>query len=450
MRGPFVKTAVLVLVCAGLGYAAWREFHKEGDDLDKEDKALAFDKAKVNAIALAKAGGETLRVVKQGQAWRLAAPTDMPAATGEVESLLASFEALEVQDVVSDSPAELKPYGLEPPVTTATLTVEGRAEPLTLLLGDKTPDNAAVYAKCPPQARLFTIPAFLAGTLDKRPFDLRDRDILHVTRDGARQLEITGPEGDYALARGDDGEWTVTRPLRTRAGRWPVDTLTGMLEALRIEAVVTERAGDLAPFGLAKPVRAVTVTLADGGTKRLEIGNPTPERKFHVREGSSALVALISPALVDDLAKGLTELRAKRLIDVSTYDVDVIEARLDGKSFKYERSTVKGNDEVETYKWKRTAPDAKDVETSKIEDALFKLTGLEARTFVDKPGAPAAYGLDTPELDVTLHVTGGKPALKFSLGRKNGAVHARRDGDDALLELDAAKVDEALKDVKGL
>lgn len=449
MRGTFVRTAVVVLACAALGYFAWREFHKEGDG-DKKDKALAFDKAKVSEISLTKAGGDALRLVKQGQYWRLASPTDVPAAASEVEALLSSLESLEVQEVVSDSPAALQPFGLEPPATTATLKLEGKAEPLTLLLGDKTPDNTGLYAKLPSQPRLFTVPAFQAGALDKKPFDLRDRDLLHVARDDVRTLEVSGPEGEYALARGDDGEWSITRPLKTRAGRWSVDSLLGMLESLRMDAVAAEQADDLKAYGLDKPARAVTVELAGGGAKKLEIGSATPDKKYHAREASSRLVALIPGALVDDLAKGLDELRAKRLLDVSTYDVEAIDARHDGKPFKYARTSVKDKDDVETYKWKRTAPDAKDLETTKVEDALFKLTGLEVRKFIDRPGAPADYGFDAPELELTLAQAGGKPALKVTLGRKNGAAYARRDGDDAVLELEAPKVDEALKDVRGL
>ncbi len=451
MKGPLARTLVALAVCAGLGYFAWKEFNQEGpDDKDKKEKVASFDKSKAASVSLEREGGESLKVVKQGEFWRLTAPSDVPASSTEVEALVSGFEALEIQDVVSEAPGDLKPFGLDPPKTRATLTLEGVAEPVAVLLGDPTPDGTAVYAQRPGQPKLFTIATYLAGALDKRPFDLRDRDLLHVARDNVRTLDVTGPEGSFGLARDERGDWAIVKPLKTQAGRWPVDSLLGLVEALRIDSVVAESAADLKPFGLDPPARTVTLGMADGSTKRLEIGAATPDQKHHVREAQGRLVGLIAGALVDDLAKGMGELRAKRLLDVSTYDIEALEARLAGKDFAYARSSEKDKDGVETFKWKRTAPDAKDVETAKVEDVLFKLTGLEVQQFVDAPSAPSTYGLDAPELKLTLKQGGGKPALTVEVGRKDGQVHARRAGDDALLQLDAAKFDEAIKGLNSL
>ncbi len=451
MRGPFLKTAVAVLVCAALGYFAWREFQREDQgEKDKKEKVLAFDKAKVRGIKLEKAGAPALELAKQGDFWRLTAPAGYAAATAEVDTLILGFEALEIQEAVADAPGALQPFGLDPPKTRASLTLEGVAEPVSVLLGDPTPDTTAVYAQRPGQPKLFTIPAYLAGALDKQPFDLRDRDLLHVARDNVRTLDVTGPEGDYALARDDKGEWGVVRPLVTQAGRWSVDSLLGLIENLRMEAVASENATDLKPYGLDKPARTLTLGLSDGSTRKLEIGSATPEKKHHARAASGTLVALIPPALVDDLAKGLGELRAKRLMDVSTYDVETVVARHSGKEWKYTRASEKGQDGFDTYKWTRAAPDAKDLETAKVEDALFKLSGLEALEFADRPGPDAGYGLDVPELALTLSLGAGKPGVEVALGRKDGVVWARRAKDTARLKLDAAKVDEALAALKGL
>ena len=202
--------------------------------------------------------------------------------------------------------------------------------------------------------------------------------------------------------------------------------------------------GGLRKYGLDKPARTVKLTLADGGYKILEIGGPAGEKKYHAREASSPLVAVIPSAIVDDLAKGMKELRAKRVADVATFDVEGVE--LAGENARtLARATSKDAAGVEQQSWKKTAPEAKDLERSKVEDALFKLTGLEVQEFLDKPQPASAYGLDAPVAKVTLKLSGGKPAVTLEFSRKDGAYYSRRPGDDAVLKLDAAKVEEALK-----
>jgi Domain of unknown function (DUF4340) len=112
----------------------------------------------------------------------------------------------------------------------------------------------------------------------------------------------------------------------------------------------------------------------------------------------------------------------------------------------YARSSSKDKDGVDVYKWKRNAPDAKDVETNKVQDALFLLGGAEAQEFVDTPAGLEAYGLAPPTLKVTLTYEGGsRPPAWIEIGKKDGAAYARRAGDTAILKLDPAKADEIIK-----
>jgi hypothetical protein len=162
-------------------------------------------------------------------------------------------------------------------------------------------------------------------------------------------------------------------------------------------------------------------------------------------------VVAIAGALVDDLAKGLGEYRAKRLLDVTTYDVEGLEIEGEGLARKtLARSNEKDKEGVETSKWKRVAPDARELETSKVQDALFQIGGAEAQEFLDAPQAVAAYGLDKPALKVSLRYTGGKPAVWFEIGQREGAAYARRSGDESVLKLDAAKAADLVKAFKEL
>ncbi len=439
---------MVVALALGLGAYVWFVERKREDRPEKpKEKVVSFDKAKASEVVLARASGEEIRLVKQGESWRMTVPQEVPADANEVQTLLGSLESLEADEVVEENAGNLADFGLEPPRFTVAVTVSGGA-PVRLAVGAKTPDENGLYARLPDRPRVFTIPAHLEGSLDKKPFDLRDRDLLHVKRDAVSAITVTVPEGSFALGRDDKGEWTFRAPVNTRAGRWAVDGLLGSLEGLRIESVVTESATarELAAQGLEKPARLLTLSLADGGTRTLEIGGATPDKKRYARLAGSPQVVVIPPALADDLAKGMSEYRAKRLLDVATYEVKAIEVVSPAGRRAYERTSTKDKDGVDTYKWKRTAPDAKEIETNAVQDVLFETGGLEVQEFVDSPEDPGAYGLATPAARVSFHHdTEAKGPVWFELGRKDGAVHARRLGDESVLKLDAAKAEAVLK-----
>jgi hypothetical protein len=461
----FWKTGVLLLVLAGVFSYIWFVERKQEPKREGEREkvtVLAVDKAKAKEISLTSAGGETIRLVKESGGWKVAAPFTAPADTSAVESMLTSLEKLEADEVVVEQAANPAEFGLDKPSRTVTAVVEGAPSPLSVEFGAKSPDGSSVYARSAGSPKVYLVPQWVEGSFDKKPFDLRDRDLLHVKRDDVRQLEVAGPEGGYALARTDAGEWAFTKPVATRAGRWSVDGLLGTLENLRMDSVAAESAADLKPYGLDKPARTVSVVLKDGTTRALEIGVPAPDpsatpaaspspgekgekpkpTKYYARQSGTALVAVVPATLADDLAKGMGELRAKRLLEVATYETDGFETVAGPVKKVYAKSTTKDKDGFDKTQWKRTAPDAKDLETTKVEDALFKMGGVEIQEFVDQPQALATYGLDAPALKVTVKAKGES---WIEVAKKDGAYYARRNNDSAVLKLDPTKAEELLK-----
>jgi hypothetical protein len=442
----FWKTGVALLVLVALGAYLWFvERKREPSSEEKKEAILTVDKDKVDGITLAATGQDTIRLEKTGSTWHLRAPFDAPADKAAVESMLGNLERLEAQDTVVDKTDDLAQYGLDAPSRTVSVSLQGAAEPTVVEFGAKTPGDSAVYAKTPSSPAVYTVATWVETAFDKKPFDLRDRDLLHVKRDDVRSLEVTGPEGSYALARTDAGEWAFTKPITTRAGRWAVDGLLGTLENLRMDSVAEQGAKDLGRYGLAHPSRTVSLVLKDGTSRTLEIGDKTgtaDQGKYNAREKGGSLVAVIPGTIVSDLEKGMGELRAKRLLEVATYDTEGFDAKVGGVTKTFVKSTVKDSEGFDKTQWKQTAPEKKDVDTSKVEDALFKLGGVEVKEFVDHPEAAATYGLDSPVLELTVRA---KTSSEVSVGKKNDRYFARRTGDDSVLELDPAKTGELIK-----
>ena len=471
----FWKTGVALLLAAGLFAFYWFVERKQEPKPETESTKvtlLTVDKAKAKELKVAVKGGDGIALVKEGTFWKLTAPFAAPADTTAVESMFTSLEKLEADELVADQVKDFSQYGLDAPSRSVVAVVEGAPAPLAVDFGSKAPDGSSVYARKPGEAKVYLVASWVEGSFDKKPFDLRDRDLLHVKRDDVRSLEVAGPEGGYALARSEAGEWAFTKPLQTRAGRWAVDGLLGTIEGLRMESVAGESVSDakeVARFGFAKPTRTVTLVTKDGASRTLELGAPAPDpnpqpsptpspsplpgkkgekpappkpTKYYARQAGSGLVAVVPAALADDLAKGMGELRAKRLLEVATYETEGFEVTAAGVTKKYAKSATKDKDGLEKTQWKRTAPDAKELDTTKVEDALFKIGGVDVSEFVDAPKAAADYGLDAPVLKVTLKAKGDSGV---ELGKKDASYYARRTGDAAILKVDAAKAEELLK-----
>jgi hypothetical protein len=327
---------------------------------------------------------------------------------------------------------------------------EGSAEPQRLDLGHKTPDDRNVYAKVPAKAPIFAIATHESAAFEKKPFDLRDRSVLHLVRDQVKGIDIKGPKGLLSATKDEKGDWNITKPLATKGAKWGVDGVLIALENMLFEGLAAEEAADLAPYGLDKPTYTVLLHMADGTAKKLEVGDKVPEdkkslviaseaftpEKYYARDTARDMVGIIATTAPDELAKAETSMRSKMLLDFPALEVTKIELTLDGQTRVYTRSVTKGPAGLDIRTWKQTSPSVKDLDTKTVEDLLFEAASTDVDQFIDSPGPPTAYGLHAPAVRVALEFENKLPAW-FEIAVKDGVAYARRDHDVSVLKLAA-------------
>ncbi len=453
----FGRTAAAVIVTAGLfGYIYFVESKKNpkreesGSGLTRREKVFTgLDKLKVKSLTLKKRGGEIVHAEKNADVWSLVSPQEVAADAGEIGTLLDALQNLETEEVLNENATDLGPFGLTEPKVSVSMVAEGAPKPFEFDLGDSVPAGSGVFARVPGKPRLFTVSSTLENTLSKSAFDLRDRAVMKVKKDAIRSFEVFEKnKSAYRLARGAEGEddWKVASPLATRAARWSADSLLGLIENLRMESIVTEDAkpADLAKYGLGALARRVVLGLDGDKTLALEVGKKTDAGKYYARDASSKLVAVIPTAVVDDLDKGLKNLRAGRLLDVATYEVTSLDVTAGGTTKTFTKTTTKGKDGIDQVAWKATAP-TKDAPEEAASSAMIAIGGAEVSEFIDAPKPLKTYGLDAPTLRVTLRFDGGKKEDWFELSVKGEQAFARRRDDTAVLKLDKAKTEGLIK-----
>ncbi len=465
---------ILLVIALGLGaYIYFVESKRTPSDTPKKDKVFTADTSKIDTIEVHAASGETTTIKKNGTDWQIVAPEAMDADASTVSSLVSTLESLEVNRVVEDNPASVKDFGLEPAKYSVAFKLAGDSTFHRLNVGDKTPTGADLYARVEGQPKLFLISAFNGDSLNRTPFDLRDKTVLKFQRDGVDAITLqstTTPT--VSLARKAD-EWRLTAPVSAKADFGTVDGIVGQLAQARMKAIepVTPAAGpppalsaaDTKKFGFDKP--QATATLGAGSSKAtLEIGGKKDDTAVYARDLSRpTMVFTVDASFATGLERKPDDLRVKDVFEFRSFTAQSIDFTLDGQTYSFAKEKVAPKptttpgasptptptptttpEPVDT--WKLKKPTEKDVDQTKVTDILSGFSNLRADKFADKPSPTGS------ELVVVARFGDAtSPKEEKVTFRKTGdTVQAIRQGDSGAAIVSTTDYDKVLAQLKEL
>lgn len=122
-------------------------------------------------------------------------------------------------------------------------------DPEVLLLGNPSPLANSLYVQVaddPKRPDIYIVDGNPRQYLESPVASLRDRHLFLAPAEQIVQVIVKSPEGEIEVNRKVTppiSDWTMTRPLETRANRDRVDQLLASLSALRVESVI--RSGQL-------------------------------------------------------------------------------------------------------------------------------------------------------------------------------------------------------------
>ena len=440
MRGV---RSTLVLLAVALALGAYVYFVESGrppaGSPDPLETVFDVDADDVDALTVTAGNGDRTVIEKDGDRWRLVEPLRANVDVTQVVSLTSSLANLEMQRVVAepeDAP-DLASYGLAAPRIEVGFGTAGGAD-ARLLIGDRSPAGNDLYATVADSNRVFLLSGHLDTTFDRTTFDLRDKSVLDVTRAQVDSLEVSGP-GLAVRLRKTEGEWSLVSPIEARADSGVTDGLVGRLATGQMAAIEEESAaGDaLAPFGLDEP--RVTVTLGLGSsTATLLLGATTPAGTVYARDASRELVFTVEESLAAALEQGADEYRRKNLFAFRPFNATALDVELGGERWTFARDAADG--EEESGVWRRTAPDAGDVERSAMDDLLAKLSNLRAESF---EASREGTGLDAPAAAVTVTFDDGARE-RVAVGRTGDDVFAVSGDEPGAARLDTLGWEDAV------
>ncbi len=427
--------AIVALALGGYIYFYERETIEETDS--EWEKVFDIESADIEEIEIVRAEGEDLKLIRTDESWTIVSPIEARADTTEVETLTGNIADLESERVVAEGDAvRLGDFGLAEPDLEVRYKTEQDDSLTGLLFGDETPTGTNRYAKLAGEDKVFVISSYLKSNFEKETWDLRDKKILYFNPEDVERLIMGRPDGELVLAKASADQWNVASPGFCRADRYKASSLVSRFETAKMEEIVSESADNLTEYGLAPPIYQVHVELKGGTSAKLLVGNEI-EGRYYARTPNRDLIYLISSSLVDDIKKGASEYRSKRLFEFATYQVDKFQIASAGEPTRVIEKTKEAEDD-ETM-WAETAPQARDLDRTLVEDLLYKMNGTDAQGFAaDSPSELEPYGLLEPALTITVWVEGSESAEELTVGKPEGEwVYARRKGDEPVLQINA-------------
>ena len=447
MRG-LRSTIALIVVLAGLAayvyFVTWQKTPETA--ASKQEKVFSGVEAdKVEELKLKSEKGDVTTLKKENGSWSLVAPLPAKADEAEAGAITSALGQLEIVRVIDENPGDLKDYGLTSPRIEVDFKATGDKEYKRLLVGDKSPAGADLFAKRNDDKKVFLIQGFQESTFNKSTFDLRDKMVLKLERDKVDGVEVSAGGKKVEIAK-DNAEWKIVQPVQARADFGAVEGLIGRLQTAAMKTIAAENAtpADLKKYGLDKP--SATVDLKMGSARAtFAVGNKAEDNTVYARDVSKPMVVTIDSMLADELKKGADEYRRKEIFEFRSYNANRIEFGRGGQTVAFEKVKADGKDAMD--KWRRVNPSPADADKDKLDALLTRLSNMRATGFVD---ASAKNGLNMPAMTITVKFDDGKKEERVNFGKVDSDVFVSRTGDVGAAKIDPSDFNETTKSLDEL
>ena len=385
----------------------------------RDRSVIAFDRKNVTGLNLDVAGDQIGLSTDEPGKWRIVKPSSYRADADVVTEFLDKLEAAKTLEFVDDAPKSLVPYGLDKPSrVTIWLGRDKDRSSRTLLVGRAAPDKKGVYVKRDGEPSVLLTAEALWTAFPKTVAVLRDKVVVSYAYDKLAKLEID--HGHDAVVLEKDGtSWKITAPEPLKADPGAVNQLLWKLRDLRALTFLSEAPAEAARY-LPKP--ELTLKLWEEGAKEPKtlLLQPSTDRRGGQPTAVAAVrgegpIVLVEGKMLADLAPGTAELRDRTV--VPAFDVgDIKRARVTGgeKPLVVEKS---GDSD-----WKMVEPSKGKTKEARVTTALLALKALKWKEIASKGGDDAKWGLDKPELEVSLFKADGAEVATLLVGRSEGAI----------------------------
>jgi hypothetical protein len=240
--------------------------------------------------------------------------------------------------------------------------------------------------------------------------------ILELKEPDIKQIEIRHRDGETTVVKKNDaGKWSITAPQPLAADQSAVGAITSAVSSLSSDRVIDENASNLSSYGLDPPRIGITLTMADGKTHVLRIGEDTPVEggTYATLDGDKRLftIASFSKTALDKQSK---DLREKHLLTFDQDKLSRVELDTGKASLEFGRA---GTD------WQILKPKPMRADGFQVDELVRKLKDAAMVTDADTDLKAAAAAFAGGQKIATVKVTGAEGTLTLEVRKtKSGTA----------------------------
>ncbi|MBS0164629.1 MAG: DUF4340 domain-containing protein [Nitrospira sp.] len=409
----------MLVMLAGLGgYLYLVEFPAKQQE-EKQETAqkqlLPFPETTITGISVTTAQGPIeIKLTEPGK-WSIVAPLRTEADTREVQALVRALVTGTVTRTLEDQTTQLVAFGLEPPVTTITVTAGTQQEAISI--GDSGPLSNTLYVLRKSDHRILLTSLAPKDLVNKSLMTFRRKELLKFVQNDIERVRLTYPTTEiviYNMAKDKPKpSWKIRYPIEAEADQNEVRALMFRLEDLKALGIIDpgpER--DSIAKTLTTPKVKVTLHTA-AGDQSVRLYQSDPQKGEAIAEiGPDAPLYRINPGLIKDLTKDLFNLQDKRLFGLDYTDVAMLSVKT--REQEYILINQSGEWALEDQPMEKVTQEVADLLVSRVAN-------LPAEERIMKQSSPLApYGLLSPAAEFVATAKDGKTTGRLTLGSQSG------------------------------
>jgi len=240
--------------------------------------------------------------------WRLTDPA-VRTDFGSSNYFVTALGGAVMSAVEEEAPAAIARYGLNQPAIRLTVKLaDGKSA--NLWVGNKAGDEAAYYAQNSVWPQVFKINQYTYDQFNQQIDNYRSRSLFDFQTSNARRVEILWSGGEMRLDKrgpASGEEWFRTGTPEAKVETSKVEEFLNGVTALRVQQFTTDRAGQLAQYGLNQPWMRVKVTYGEDNREETVVFARKDNRFYAARDGEPSVYEM-SPEEPDNLEPKVKDL----------------------------------------------------------------------------------------------------------------------------------------------